>query len=102
MWASGQWPREYGAQARDAARASNFPTSFQAMWSTPAGYALSGATIAYLVDRSSGAAIYDLFAAESWSSLLASQGVTEGELIAALRAWLLGVTPISARQDSRE
>lgn len=89
VYVSGQWVREYGDAARQAARAGNLSGSFQAIWSTSNGYALSGATIAYIADSRAFSVVQELLTVQSWAAALALLGVSEADLIAAVRTWLL-------------
>jgi hypothetical protein len=89
VYASGQWSREYAGRARDLARAGNLPESFQAMWATSNGYALAGATVAYITATRGDGVLRSLLSAESWPAVLGIMGVSERDLIAAMRTWLL-------------
>jgi hypothetical protein len=89
VYASGQWSREYAASARNAARDGNMPGSFQALWATSNGYALSGAAVAYLAATRGNGILRDLSTASSWSEALGTLAMNEGDLLAALRAWLV-------------
>ena len=88
-FASGQLAAEYAASARATVAGGVAPTTFAALWASPANYALAGSVFAYIHQRFGVETIRRLLTVRSEAELLATLGTDAPTLLGDWRAWVL-------------
>ena len=88
-FASGQWAAEYAGSARATVNGGFTPTTFAALWASPANYALAGSVFSHIHQRFGVDAVRRLLTARSEAELLATLSTDATTLLREWRAWMI-------------
>jgi hypothetical protein len=88
-FASGQWASDYASSARATVNGGFTPTTFAALWSGPANYALAGSVFSHIHQRFGVDAVRRLLTVRSEAELLTTLSTDAPTLLREWRTWML-------------